>query len=216
MIEELISSKEIPTINLDKQDAKAIVKQLSDIQDLRNDIKKALHLVNLKMDTVSIEKELEIRITRDEFFNHILALFPNNSQLSKIVSQLKRGLPPPQHLIETSHDERPKYPPDLGSEEEKARQRSSFRPKSTQIPTAYSLNRTSKLLALNQKFLKGADGKYYLRDIGEIPNSALSSSNPITPQQAFDHQQFIPVPPLREEDEFPNPPQSKTFIDHPN
>jgi hypothetical protein len=54
--------------------------------------------------------------------------------------------------------------------------------------------RNSRFLALNQRYLKGADGRYYLRDMGGEASLAVSGSKGLGPDQALDFQPFLPMP----------------------
>lgn len=188
MLVDLLSTQGIAGVKLEKRDAQKIVSSLSNLQDLKKDVRKALHLVNLKMDAVTAERELEVRITRDEFFTHILALFPNNPQLSKLVSSLRSGIPITSET--TPRKEQPRSNP--GMNEEVVRPRTSTKPKTSGAPN-FSVSRNSRFLSLNQKFLKGSDGKFYLRDIGDVlPETSFDQT--VSSQQALDFQPFLKVP----------------------
>jgi hypothetical protein len=69
----------------------------------------------------------------------------------------------------------------------------------TATPQPLVPGRDSRLLALNQKYLKGADGRYYLKDLGvdtsiSVANVVGSQSRTdIAVDQAFDFQPFLPA-----------------------
>ena len=177
-------------LKLDKNDARVLVSQLSVVQQLKEDINKLKLLMNMKKDTVTCDQELEIRITRSDFFNYLATIFPNNPLIQKCLANLNNGLPP---LAKTNNNSsRPKTTMD---EEVKVRTRTI---KTSQQPNLVPA-RNSRLLALNQKFLRGADGRYYLRDIGGesslvmTPNITGNQKKEVQAEEAFDFQPFTPA-----------------------
>ena len=177
-------------LKLDKNDAKTLVTQLSTVQQLKDDISKLKILVRGKKDTVRCDQELEIRITRNDFFNYLATIFPNNPLIQKCITNIRNGLPP---LKKESPRSRPKTSID---EEAKTKQRTIKT--ASQQPNLVPA-RNSRLLALNQKFLRGADGRYYLRDMGGeaslvmTPNITGNTKKEVQADDAFDFQPFQPA-----------------------
>ena len=176
-------------LKLDKNDAKVLVSQLSVVQQLKDDITKLKLLMNSKKDAATCDQELEIRITRVDFFNYLATIFPNNPLIQKCLANINSGLPPLNKTA--SSTARPKT---TMEEENKVKTRNI---KTSQQPSLVPA-RNSRLLALNQKFLRGADGRYYLRDMGTesslvmTPNITGSQKKDVQAEEAFDFQPFTP------------------------
>ena len=174
-------------LKLDKNDAKLLVSQLSVVQQLKDDITKLKLLMNAKKDAVTCDQELELRITRVDFFNYLATIFPNNPLIQKCLANINSGLPPLNKTA--SSTARPKT---TMEEENKVKTRNI---KTSQQPNLVPA-RNSRLLALNQKFLRGADGRYYLRDMGGesslvmTPNITGSQKKDVQADEAFDFQPF--------------------------
>ncbi|OHT17020.1 hypothetical protein TRFO_12715 [Tritrichomonas foetus] len=204
LLVDLFANIGIGGVKLDKNDAKQLVSQLMVLSQLRDDMAKLKMLVSIKYDRVEAENELAIRITRDEFFNMLLNLFPSNTALQKAYTNYKKKLPP---LKSTSHERESRSRSRNDDGEEKSSYTIHQRQIKTAVPGALVPARNSRLLALNQKFLKGADGKYYLRDIGSGESGVQTSSNmvgiqsktsTVNPEQAFDYQPFLPSSAMKE------------------
>lgn len=199
---ELLGNNGGSGVKLEKSDAKQIVTQLGTLNKLTDDISKLKMLISIKYDKVDAENELAIRITRDEFFSMLITLFPTNATLQKAYANYKKKLPPLKSVTTDKNSREP------GSEE----RHSSFSIHARQVKTAAPPTlipaRNSRLLALNQKFLKGQDGRYYLRDIGTAESSASQNPNlvgaptrmaSVVPEQAFDFQPFVPNSAMKEQ-----------------
>ena len=203
LLVDLFTNVGIGGIKLDKNDAKQLVSQLTALTQVQDDIDKMKLLISLKFDRAEAENELAIRITRDEFFKMLISIFPNNAALQKAYANYKKKLPP---LRSPESEQRSRSKND-DFDERTIHQRNI----KTAIPPTMLPARNSRLLALNQKFLKGADGKYYLRDISTLDNShpnilsATSKIINVTAEQAFDYQPFLPASSMRESDKLQIP-----------
>lgn len=216
---EMFSTSGLGGVKLDKSEAKELVTQLSTISQLKDEMAKMKMLISIKYDRADAENELSIRITRDEFFSMLMTLFPSNSLVQKAYSNYKKKLPP---LKSPSSQLQGQIQPQFANSSERERSKSrgdeiedrhSISIHQRQIKTAAPPQlvpaRNSKLLALNQKFLKGADGKYYLRDINtsDSPSNmqssnivgSVSKSASISADQAFDFQPFLPASTVKEQ-----------------
>jgi hypothetical protein len=188
-------------VKLDKGEARVLMNQLSSLQGLKDDSAKLKALIGLKFDKVVAENELANRITREEFYDMLLTIFPGNAALVKAIASLRRkNLPPlPDSETETA---RARAREQSMSELEEHLHRRHKRQIHTALPPTLVPARNSRLLALNQRFLKGNDGKYYLRDIGgdsnvPIPGTGGTTRISVNAEQAFDFQPFMPAVPVR-------------------
>lgn len=195
-------------IKLDKSDAKQLVTQLSSLASVKEEITKLKMLVSMKIDKIECEKELQVRITRDEFFNMLITLFPSNTAIQKALQNYKKKLPPLKKP--NTPNERTSNGRAQTRNEERDEETGHYTVHQRNVKTATSPQnlvpaRNSRLLALNQKFLKGADGKYYLRDVGGDPGLVMPSivgsqtqKVAINPESAFDFQPFQPASPNKQ------------------
>lgn len=216
---EMFSTSGIGGVKLDKSEARELVTQLSTLNQLKEEVSKMKMLISIKYDRADAENELSIRITRDEFFSMLLTLFPSNTMVQKAYSSYKKKLPPLKNPPSQSQLQN-QQPPLTSFDKERSKSRGDEiderhsvsihqRQIKTAAPTQLVPARNSKLLALNQKFLKGADGKYYLRDINTSDSNSntqnsniggsLSKSSSISPDQAFDFQPFLPASTVKEQ-----------------
>ncbi|KAK8833889.1 hypothetical protein M9Y10_011526 [Tritrichomonas musculus] len=230
---DFFSSSGVGGVKLDKGEAKELISQLTVLNHLKEDMSKIKMLISIKYDKADAENELSIRITRDEFFSMLMTLFPSNLQIQKAYSNYKKKLPPLKNPPQ-GQTQQQQYPQSqlqsrsqaqtlaISPDKDRSRSRGDDledrhsvtihqRQVKTAAPSALVPARNSKLLALNQKFLKGADGKYYLRDINTSDSSSnmqgtssnvvgsLSKSASISPDQAFDFQPFLPVSSVKEQ-----------------
>ncbi|EAX89153.1 hypothetical protein TVAG_409360 [Trichomonas vaginalis G3] len=181
-------------LKLEKNDAKVLINQLSVVQKLKDEYKKLKLLLQGKMDSLKCNQELEIRVTRQDFFSYLTQIFPNNQLLQKVMqSSVKTTLPT---LKKESPRSRPKTSID-DKDEIRVRAKTAKTQSSTQQQNLVPA-RNSRLLALNQKFLRGADGRYYLRDLGgeqsgiTTPNITGQTKTGMNPENAMDFQPFVP------------------------
>ncbi|KAH0787387.1 hypothetical protein GPJ56_008582 [Histomonas meleagridis] len=191
MITDLLSTINSNNVKIDNSDIKTIIKELSHISELKEQITKLKSLVNLKMDKSDAENELNIRITREEFYNMLMTLFPSNPLLQKTCSNIKNKLPPLKGNEKNLNKSLQKQNDLHENGQYTIHQRNV---KGSTQPAQLVPARNSRLLALNQKFLKGADGKYYLRDIGneiENINENVNEENAAM-EQVIDYQPFLP------------------------
>lgn len=193
LVADLLSATGGSGVKLDKNDARALVQQLSVLQTVKTDINKLKSLILLKIDKVEAEHEFSLRVTREELFSLLLSIFPQNAALQKALANYNSGKPLP-----------PLRKPDrvksrgAGDEETYVVHRRQVQ---TAAPATLVPARNSRLLALNQRFLKGNDGKYYYRDVGG--DISISAASPVAgapnaranvvAEQAFDFQPFLPV-----------------------
>jgi hypothetical protein len=182
----------IGTVKIDRGDTKVIVQQLSRLEGVKNDTEKLKRLVALKMDKADGERALSIRITREEFFSMLTTIFPSNTAIQRAMAGPKKKLPPIED--DGKVDQSGRF--DVDDELSVVRHRRQIH---TAGPQPLMPARGSRLLALNQKYLKGADGRYYIKDIGAdpafgLPNVVGSQSNmEVSIDQAFDFQPFLPA-----------------------
>jgi len=180
-----------PGINLDRKDAKAIVQELTVLQTLKEDIGKLKVLMKMKMDLTKAEQEFDLRLTRDEFFSFIGTIFPNNSSVKKAIAILKNSSLPPLKSSPRGNKDKTNQDEDIKASTVLSKSQKPMTASPNLVPA-----RNSRLLALNQKFLRGADGRYYLRDVSSELSQNFSSvpnkNPPLTPDTAFDFQPFIP------------------------
>ena len=193
MIADLLSSTGGSGVKLDKNDARALVQQLSVLQNVKTDISKLKSLIQVKMDKAEAEQEFAIRVTKEELFSLLLSIFPQNAALQKALASYSNGRPlPPLRRPEGTRSR------GGGEEEHYVVHRRQVQ---TAAPATLVPARNSRLLALNQRFLKGNDGKYYIRDVGG--DIGIATASPVAgppgskvnviADQAFDFQPFLPV-----------------------
>lgn len=187
MLVDFFSMQGIGGVKLDRADAKALVTQLSSLQGIKEDTAKLKLLIALKMDATRCTEELDLRLLKDDFFAFMNTCFPNNSLVQRATANFRSGLPP------LSNSPR--------SHTSVTRSKTAAEPRRREKTTTNTPNlvpaRNSRLLALNQKFLRGADGRYYLRDMGDsglvqAPSITGNGSN-VGAEAAFDFQPFTPA-----------------------
>jgi hypothetical protein len=190
---------------IDSGDARALVQQLSVLQTIKTEVEKLKLMLAVKSDRAEIERELAIRVTREEVFSLLVSVFPGNVALHKALAAFKGTLPP----LRTSS--RPLTPAGEHREADEVRRTPKKRAVQTATgpPQPMIPARNSRFLALNQKYLKGADGRYYLRDTAGEPPLASSGSKVLGPEQAFDFQPFLPMPCGPEEERINASPQHR-------
>lgn len=202
MLNELFSILTSNGTKIDPGDIKQLISQLNVLVEVKDSIQKLKILTNLKMDKADAQQELSIRVTREELYSMLSTLFPNNALLQKALSNMRKKQLPPLK------DQRPSTPEldEKSVEEEKKQYVTNQRRAKTAMAANLVPGRNSRLLALNQKFLKGADGKYYLRDIGDSTSetkhmiegtSTRTEAMTATPEAAFDYQPFLPASSLK-------------------
>lgn len=81
-------------IKLEKNEAKQLLNQLSLLDSVQNEMKNLRMKVNMKFDRSTAETELQLRITKDEFFSYLAQLFPENETLKRMAPHPKSKLPP--------------------------------------------------------------------------------------------------------------------------
>ena len=205
MLIDFFNVKGVGGVKLDKNDAKVIIQELSTLQNLKEEMKKLKLLLKTKLDLSKAEKEFEIRITKDDFFNFISTLFPNNPSVQKALSNIKKGLP----LLKSNS---PRISKNKNNDEEISLNKSNKISKPSTAAPNLIPSRQSKLLTLNQKYMKGADGRYYMKEIPtEFVSSTLNSFNDkkinLSNDYAFDFQPFLPPQKINN---FENKPKSNT------
>jgi hypothetical protein len=175
---------------LDSGDVRALVQQLSALQTIKSDIEKMKLILAVKADRADMERELAIRVTREELFNMLITVFPGNAALHKALAAYTGRLPPLKAGEGQSTPSSTRGEPDeVRHTPKKRRVQTVTGPPQPMVPA-----RNSRFLALNQKYLKGADGRYYLRDLGGEASLSASGSKGLGPEQAFDFQPFLPMP----------------------
>ena len=177
-------------VRLERHEAKHLVDQLSLLETIKEELKNMGIKIGLKMDRGRAESELKLRITREEFFNYMLAMFPDNEIIKKMMSQDRDSKLPP--LANRSQSEMASVKAVAQSQDHPSRQR--------QQKGRYTVRpgRNSNMMALNQKFCRGDDGKYYLRDIGieqvsQPTNATVVGSEDIDASADFEFQRFTGV-----------------------
>lgn len=147
-------------IKLDTNTAKQMVSELGSLGNLRTQVSKLSTKVQLKADRAKVDQDMQVRITKEEFFQYLQSLFPDNQMIAKFAPlQSRSNLPPigrkSQQSFYSSKD---------------VTQSADFRvtqeKKPSRSPLGLVPSKNSKMLSLNARFMKGADGKYYLRDMG--------------------------------------------------
>jgi hypothetical protein len=109
-------------------------------------------------------------------------MVPSNAAVQKAMNAYRRKLPPLSGSDETSHHTL-----------------HHRRQTKTAIPQTLIPFGNSRLLALIQKYLKGADGRYYLKDLsGETAGATsiiVGSQSKVeeTVERVFDFQPFLPA-----------------------
>ena len=177
-------------VRLERHEAKHLVDQLSLLETIKEELKNQGIKIGLKMDRGRAESELKLRITRDEFFNYMAAMFPDNEIIKRMMSQDRESKLPP--LANRSQSEMASVKAVAQSQDNPARQK--------QQKGRYTVRpgRNSNMMALNQKFCRGDDGKYYLRDIGieqvaQPTNATVVGSDDIDASADFEFQRFTGV-----------------------
>jgi hypothetical protein len=116
----------------------------------------------------------------------LMSMFPSNTAIQKAMSAYKRKLPPLSTNVEVAESGQFDAVEDQHHSIHHRKQILTVG-RQPLIPA-----RNSRLLALNQKYLKGADGRYYLKDVG-VESSAFAANVEGGPEQAFDFQPFLPA-----------------------
>jgi hypothetical protein len=208
MLLDMLSTTGVAGIRLDRADAKVFVRQLSVLQVLKEDIEKLKLKMGVKMNKTDCEQELSTRMTREELFALLIAAFPGNAALLRAGGYRKR-LPPLKKADKNSLADA-----DESSHTRHKRQTQAATPPQPLIPA-----RNSRLLALNEKFLKGADGRYYLRDmrsdVTQVTSNVVGSSATVSlsVDQSLDFQPFLPMDalkPARNDEEAPSQHRERT------
>jgi hypothetical protein len=196
MLSEMITSIGLSGVKLEAGEARVLMNQLSVVQSLQEEMEKLKLLVGSKHGKVEAERELSLRITREEFFRMMITIFPGNPSIQRAMTAFRKKLPPLEDVDGSlTGQARPRTSDSFEKHGTTAQRRVQ-----TAGPQKYVPARSSKLLALNQRFLRGADGRYYLRDIGldlmQPTGSVVGSSGqpPSAPEEAFDFQPFVPMP----------------------
>ena len=143
-------------MKLEKSDVQQIVEQLRSVSDLREEIRGIKRALGLKFDGARAEMELENRYTKDETMSLLSALFPDNPLIRRSSSSTRRGIKEVREVKERT-----------------VRKRSV---KTSHGPQSLVLSKPSKMLTLNKRFIKGQDGKYYLRDLPQEFDSIVTPS----------------------------------------
>ncbi|OHT03377.1 hypothetical protein TRFO_29243 [Tritrichomonas foetus] len=177
-------------LKLDRNEAKQLITQLSLLDSIKTEMKGLKVKVGLKIDRSKAETELSARITKDELLRLLLEIFPDNEVLKGLIPQLKSKLPP---LNGRNSQNR-------GSQNQNAETSYTKNKTIQKGKLAMRPSRNSHMISLNQKFLKGADGHYYLRDIGSESTEkshgnafGVDNSNNVDINAAFDFQPFTKV-----------------------
>lgn len=151
-------------LKLERHEAKQLIDQLSLLDSMKTDLKNLRVKIAMKVDRARFESEIKTRITRDEFFNYMYQLFPDNKTIELLAQQVSSNkLPPLKPSGRLSH---------LSTD-----QSQTIIKKNGPVLKNPNLQvvRNSKMLSLNNRYLRGNDGKYYLRDLGNqgsAPNNA--------------------------------------------
>jgi len=186
-------------LKLEKHEAKQLIEQLSLLDGVRTELKNMKIKVALKMDKGKIEQELRSRLTKDEFFAYLHSLFPDNPRIDKELPVSKARLPP---LNQGQPPKRNDGEVSKSTDDSKVQ----LTKKKGKGPLSLVPARNSKMLSLNQKYLRGADGRYYFRDVSQEQNSTQSSNTGIfgseevedsTVSAAFDFQPYMPSSSMR-------------------
>ena len=166
LVDTLAGSSAAGTMKLDKNEAKQLITQLSILDSLKEEIKGIKLKLAMKIDRVKVENELKTKLSRDEFFQYLAALFPDNQAIKQMAQEIPKSRLPSlngrKNILGSSMDHQ------IPRSVIKAKSISLTQPKGTLV---MQTNRNSNMIALNQKFLRGADGHYYLRDMTSDPNS---------------------------------------------
>jgi hypothetical protein len=192
MLVDMLATTGIAGVRFDRADAQVFVRQLSVLQVLKEDIEKLKLKMGVKMNKTDCERELSIRMTRDELLALLVSVFPGNAALQRAAGY-KKKLPPLKKTDKNS----------VTDADESPHARHKRQIHTADAPQPLMPARNSRLLALNQKFLKGADGKYYLRDMGsdvtQVTSNVVGSSATVkvSVDQSLDFQPFLPMEALK-------------------
>lgn len=210
MLSEFFSVQDSESVRLGKVDAKVLIGQLSTVKGLKEDVSKLKLLVSMKIDAASCLQELSVRVTREELFTLLSQAFPSNKYIEKLAATFKSNLPPlkggysPRASTSLLREKSRAEASDI--REYSIRARNGLK---ASTPAKLVPSRNSRLLTLNQRFLRGADGKYYLRDMSEfttaLSHNATGADSDVNPEAAFDHQ------PFRDRDQVTNNEVCETF-----
>jgi hypothetical protein len=156
-------------VKLERHEAKQLLDQLTLLDAIRGDVKSLKVKVGMKIDRAKVESDLRLRITRDELLRLLLSLFPDNEQLKSMAA------PPPAA-------DRSQLPPlvraDGGGHADTQGPAHVAKGKGVlgRAPVPLRPTRNSNMISLNQRFLRGVDGHYYLRDMGQSGQPAQGPS----------------------------------------
>ena len=152
-------------------------------------------------------EELKNRITKEEFFNYLSSLFPDNNIIEKFYPNSKSKLPPLKQIN-----------PNIKTESEVSKSTDDSKliinnnNKKSKGPLSFVPARNSKMLSLNEKYTKGLDGKYYYKEINseytKVPNmfGNVNESDPVNVSTAFDFQPYMPSNSIKsKESNIPHP-----------
>lgn len=184
IVADITSSGSSSGLKLGRHEAKQLIAQLKFLERVKNDVNTLKTELTLKADKRKTGDELRLRITREEMFDYLMQNFPENSLLQQFVFNKLGRLPPLKQKSEAKNSIGPHL---AKSHVLKARGQHAL------IPA-----RNSKMLSLNQKFLKGQDGKYYLRemaneDFQNEPKPVFGDSNSVSAENALDFQPYVPA-----------------------
>lgn len=170
-------------VQLNKNDAKVMIAQLQSLNDVQKEVKELKLKVSMKLDKGKADQEFALRVTREELFKILADIFPDNSSITQLTHS---ALPPLKRTNSPRGDVVERLPSESGVVIKSTTK--------TQSPKNLKPARQSRLLALNQRYLKGADGRYYLRDLStDIPlDGSLRESQDIS--ATYDFLPFHEVP----------------------
>jgi hypothetical protein len=202
MISRILSTTAPTGVSIERTDAQVLVQQLSVVHGLQEDTEKLKLLVALKMDKGDAERALAIRITRDELFSMLTTIFPSNTAIQKALAAYKKKLPPlaskPGEVSDSVQVEIESRTAEISESSYQVHRRKHT---TSGAPQPLIPARASRLLQLNHRYLKGADGRYYLKDLGPEAMADLGSKEAVDADQAFDFQPFLPASSQRQEDQ---------------
>jgi hypothetical protein len=159
-----------PGVKFERHEAKQLMDQLAQLDTIRNDVKNLKIKMGMKADRARVENDMRVRITREEFFSYLASLFPENEAVRRMAAGhvQKTPLPP---LPEARAESEAGHTKPQG---EAATVVAPSKGKGRMLTLRPARN--SNMIPLNQKFLRGADGRYYLRDMG-VTASAQGGPN---------------------------------------
>ena len=200
LVDAFSGSKGGSGIKLERHEAKQLIDQLTTLDQIRNELRTTKTKVAQKADKSRVEDGFKVRLTRDELYELLYQLMPDNQFLETIMHNNKSNLPPLKRANRTI--EPSSTNPINGSQTISNGKKSSILSKS-QATGAITLvpAKNSKMLPINQKFARGNDGKYYYRDMSNdktasIPNGgnpSIFGGQDSNVSAAFDFQGYMPV-----------------------